>query len=152
MSSGGPFRLRPAPVLTADNAFYWDGAGQGRLLVQACGACSELCHPPSPLCPSCHSPDRVAREMSGRGRVASYLIVHHPPSPWFTLPIVVATIELAEGPRVVSNLCGVPLDEVDLGLEVEVFFEPTDEEGIGVPLFRPVAAAGAAAAVGDGVR
>lgn len=129
--------LRPAPVLTGDNAFYWDGAGQGRLLVQSCGACGELCHPPVPLCPTCHSPDRVPREMSGRGCVVSFVIVHHPPSAWFRLPLAVAIVELEEGPQVVANVCDVPLDEIDLGLEVEAFFAPTDEEGIGVPLFRP---------------
>jgi uncharacterized protein len=129
--------LRPAPVLNGDNAFYWDGAGRGLLLIQSCGACGELCHPPAPLCPSCHSPDRVVREMSGRGRVVSYIVVHHPPNPWFRLPLAVAVIELEEGPRVTSNVCAVPTDEIDIGLEVEVFFAPTDEEGIGVPLFRP---------------
>jgi len=137
MTTAGTTPRRPTPVLTADNAFYWEGAGQGRLLIQACGACGELCHPPSPLCPVCHSADRVAREMSGRGRVASFVIVHHPPSPWFELPIAVATIELEEGPKVTSNVCEVPLEEIDLGMEVDVFFAPTDDDGVGVPLFRP---------------
>jgi uncharacterized OB-fold protein len=68
--------------------------------------------------------------------VASYIIVHHPPSPWFALPIAVATIELEEGPRVISNLCDIPLADIELGMEVEVFFAPT-EGGLGVPLFRP---------------
>ncbi len=137
MNEGTTQRTRPAPVLTADNAFYWEGAGQGRLVVQGCGACGELCHPPSPLCPACHSPDRVVREMSGRGRVVSFIIVHHPPSPWFDLPIAVATVELEEGPQVMSNVCDIPLQEIELGMEVEVFFAATEEDGIGVPLFRP---------------
>jgi uncharacterized OB-fold protein len=130
--------LRPAPVLTADTAFFWEGAATGRLLIQACDACGELCHPPAPLCPECHSTARVTRQMSGRGRVASYIIVHHPPNPWFELPIAVVTVELDEGPRVISNLCEVPLAEIELGMDVEVFFAPT-EGGLGVPLFRPVA-------------
>ena len=131
-------RKRPAPVLTSDNSFFWEGAGRGELLIQACGDCSQLCHPPSPLCPTCHSPNRVTKEMSGRGTVASYIIVHHPPNPWFDLPIAVATIELVEGPHVTSNVCETPLEDIELGMEVEVFFAQTDTEGIGVPLFRPV--------------
>ncbi len=136
MTSETTEQRRPVPIVTEDNAFYWEGAGQGVLLVQACGACGELCHPPSPLCPVCHSPDRVPREMSGRGTVASFIIVHHPPNPWFKLPIAVATIELEEGPRVVANICGVPLEEIELGQPVEVFFAATDQDGVGVPLFR----------------
>jgi uncharacterized OB-fold protein len=133
-------RTRPAPVLTDDNAFYWEGAGRGQLLIQACGACGELCHPPAPLCPACHSPGREHKEMSGRGTLASYIIVHHPPIAWLDLPIVVATITLDEGPSVTSNICEVTVDKLELGMEVEVFFAPTDEERIGVPLFRPIGA------------
>jgi uncharacterized protein len=128
---------RPVPILTEDSAFYWEGAGRGLLLVQACGACGELSHPPVPLCPVCHSPDRIPREMSGRGMVASFIVVHHPPNPWFELPIAVATIELEEGPRVIANICEIPIEEIELGQPVEVFFARTDREGIGVPLFRP---------------
>lgn len=75
--------------------------------------------------------------MSGRGRVASFIIVHHPPNPWFDLPVVVATVELDEGPRVISNVCDIPVDQVEIGMPVEVFFAPTDEPGVAVPLFRP---------------
>jgi uncharacterized OB-fold protein len=133
-------RTRPAPVLTDDNAFYWEAAGRGQLLIQMCGACGELCHPPAPLCPVCHSPNRQHKETSGRGTVASYIIVHHPPVPWLDLPVAVATITLEEGPSVTSNVCEVAVYEVHLGMEVEVFFAPTDREGIGVPLFRPIGA------------
>ncbi len=141
MNAGNAELRRPTPVLTADNAFYWEGAGRGRLVIQACGACGELCHPPAPLCPACHSPGRIAKEMSGRGRVESFIVVHHPPNPWFELPVAVATVELAEGPRVMSNVCDVPMEEMEIGMEVEVFFAPTEEEGIGVPLFRPAGTA-----------
>jgi uncharacterized OB-fold protein len=78
--------------------------------------------------------------MSGRGTVASYIIVHHPPIPWLDLPVAVATIALDEGPSITSNVCDVAVDTVHLGMEVEVFFAPTDQERIGVPLFRPIGA------------
>jgi uncharacterized OB-fold protein len=128
---------RPTPVVTADNAFYWEAAAQGELRIQACGSCEALCHPPSPLCSVCHSPDRVTRQMSGRGRIASYIIVHHPPNPWFEMPIAVVTIELDEGPEVTSNVVDLPLEAVDIGLEAEVLFASTDDPDLGVPLFRP---------------
>jgi uncharacterized protein len=128
---------RPTPVLDADNAFYWRAAARGELRIQSCGECRALCHPPAPLCPVCHSPERESRAMSGSGRVASFMIVHHPPNPWVELPVAVASVELEEGPLVTSNIVEVTLAEVDVGLEVEVLFASTDDPEVGVPLFRP---------------
>ncbi len=137
MTDAVPRYTRPTPVLDADNAFYWHAAAQGELRIQSCGDCGALCHPPVPLCPVCHSAERQNRPMSGLGRVASFMIVHHPPNPWFEMPIGVVSVELEEGPHVTSNIVGVPLEEVDLGMEVEVLFAGTDDPEVGVPLFRP---------------
>jgi uncharacterized OB-fold protein len=49
----------------------------------------------------------------------------------------VVSIELEEGPQVTSNIVGVPLEDVDIGMEVEVLFAGTDDPEAGVPLFRP---------------
>jgi uncharacterized OB-fold protein len=75
--------------------------------------------------------------MSGLGHVASFMIVHHPPNPWFQMPIGVVSVELHEGPQVTSNIVGVSLEEVEIGMEVEVLFAGTDDQEVGVPLFRP---------------
>jgi uncharacterized OB-fold protein len=80
--------------------------------------------------------------MSGRGQVASFIIIHHPPIPWLEMPIVVGLVELEEGPRIASNICEIPPDMVELGMQVEVFFEPTVDATLGVPLFRPAAVRG----------
>lgn len=127
----------PAPVLDADNAFYWRAAARGELCIQSCGECGALAHPPVPLCPVCHSAERQSRRVSGLGRITSFMIVHHPPNPWFEMPIAVVSVELAEGPQVTSNIVEVPPDEVDIGMEVEVLFAGTDDPEVGVPLFRP---------------
>jgi uncharacterized protein len=132
-----PGYTRPIPVLDADNAFYWQAAARGELRIQSCGECGTLSHPPTPLCPVCHSDERRNRQMSGLGRVASFMIVHHPPNPWFDMPIAVVSVELEEGPQVTSNIVEVALQDVDLGMEVEVLFASTDDPEVGVPLFRP---------------
>jgi hypothetical protein len=137
VTDAAPEYTRPAPVLDADSAFYWRAAALGQLHIQSCGACGALCHPPVPLCPVCHSSDRQNREVSGLGRVTSFMIVHHPPNPWFEMPIGVVSIELEEGPQVTSNIVGVPLEDVDIGMEVEVLFAGTGDPEVGVPLFRP---------------
>jgi uncharacterized OB-fold protein len=51
------------------------------------------------------------------------------------VPYVIAIIELSEGPRMISNVVGVPFDQIKIGTPVKVFFEPAGEE-IFLPKFR----------------
>ena len=127
---------RPDPIVTADAAFFWEGAKRGELLAQRCADCGNLQHPPRPMCPACHSVHRQEARLSGRGEVYSWIIPRHPPALGFTQPPVVALIQLEEGIRLVSNIVGVADDQVSVGMPVEVQFEPT-VGGYAVPVFRP---------------
>jgi uncharacterized protein len=119
---------RPAPVVTADTVFFWDGARAGRLLFQRCTACGLLRHPPRPMCPSCRSFDWDAQEASGRGTIYSFVIHHHPPLPGFALPLTIVLVELVEGVRLISNLAGADHAAVEIGAEVEVVFSETVDD------------------------
>ncbi|MCU1452275.1 MAG: hypothetical protein JWN46_421 [Acidimicrobiales bacterium] len=134
MSDVGP--TRPAPVVTEDSAVFWDAARAGRLVAQRCRSCGRLHHPPRPMCPACHSIELEAHELSGNGTVYSYALLHYPQNPAFTYPVVAALVDLDEGVRMLSNLVGVEPERVAIGMEVEVTFEPTKDDGV-VPLFRP---------------
>lgn len=139
-SSGGgapPARQRPRPARTHDNAFFWEGVDQGRLLIQRCSDCGRLQHPPGPMCPACHSLAWEVTEASGRGRVYSYVVAHHPPIPPFEYPNAIVLVELEEGTRLVSNLVGIDPARVRIGMPVHVEFTRVDE-GLVLPLFRPL--------------
>jgi uncharacterized OB-fold protein len=128
--------VRPAPILTEDNQFFWDAAAQGRLVAQRCRECGRFHHPPRPMCPACHSLEHDVVELSGSGRVYSYAILHHPQNPKFTYPLVAALVDLDEGIRMVSNLVGVEPADVRIGMPVRVTFEPT-ADAMSVPVFAP---------------
>ncbi len=128
---------RPDPIVTDDSAVFWDAAGQRRLVVQACGDCGRLRHPPRPMCPWCHSLRSEGRELSGAGTVYSYSFLHHPQHPAFDYPVIAALVELDEGACLVTNLVDVAPDDVQIGLRVTVTFAPT-AGGSYVPVFRPV--------------
>jgi uncharacterized OB-fold protein len=128
---------RPAPILTEDNAAFWDAADEGRLVAQRCAKCGRLRHPPRPMCPECNSLEVDVTTLSGRGVVYSYAVLHHPQHPAFEYPVLAALIDLDEGIRLVSNLVGVEPDEIRIGLPVHVEFVSTDGEHR-VPVFRPV--------------
>ncbi len=128
-------RPRPRPAITPDNAFFWDGVGERKLLIQRC-TCGRLRHPPGPMCPTCRSLEWDSVEASGRGRVYSFVVAHHPPIPPFEYPNLIALIELEEGTRLVSNLVGVVPADVRVGMPVSVEFREFDGGQI-LPQFRP---------------
>jgi len=129
--------LRPRPAITADNEFFWKGVRAGKLLIQRCSECGKLRHPPAPVCGACRSFDWDTLEACGRGTVYSFVLHRHPAIPPFESPHPVALIELDEGTRLVSDLVGVDVDAIHIGMRVQVEFNAVDP-GLVLPQFRPV--------------
>lgn len=132
--------LRPRPVINRDNAGFWQGVAEHKLLIQRCGECETLRFPWLPGCNECGCQEWDTVEASGEGTVFSYVVMHHPPFPAFGAsddagPYAVALIELAEGVRMVSNVVGVPYDKVRTGMPVRLEFLRTDPE-LELPVFR----------------
>ncbi|MGW3203684.1 bifunctional MaoC family dehydratase N-terminal/OB-fold nucleic acid binding domain-containing protein [Streptomyces sp. NPDC001135] len=152
-----PRAPRPRPVVNRDNAGFWQGVAEHRLLIQRCTGCGTLRHPWLPGCNACGCLDWDTVEAGGEGTVYSYVVMHHPPFPAFAEtesetesvsdhaagaagPYAVGLVELAEGVRMVSNVVGVPYDKVRIGLPVRAEFRTyEDAEGaLVLPVFRAV--------------
>jgi uncharacterized protein len=123
--------------MSPDTAFFWEGVAAHRLLIQRCLQCGELRHPPRPMCPRCNALDWDSVESSGRGTVYSFVLPRHPRYPGFDDPHIVVLVELDEGVRLVSNLCGIDPDDVTIGMPIEVFYD-TFDDGLVLPQVRPV--------------
>ena len=128
--------LRPRPALTEDNAFFFEGTAAQKLLIQRCGSCGVLRHPPRPACAVCRSFEWDTVVSAGTGTVYSYVVVHHPQVPAFDYPLPIAVVELEEGTRLVADLIGVAPDAVRIGMPVTVEFVAVDDE-LTLPMFRP---------------
>jgi uncharacterized OB-fold protein/acyl dehydratase len=128
--------LRPRPSITLDNAFWFDGAREHRLLIQRCASCGALRHPPRPRCDRCGSYEWDALEASGRGIIYSYVVNHHPQIPAFDYPLPIALIELEEGTRLVADLVGIEPTEIEIGMPVTVEWIEPDPD-LTLPAFRP---------------
>lgn len=143
--AGPPKIKRPAPGISDDTRFFWDGAREHKLLIQRCKACGTLRHPPGPCCPKCHSFEWDTMQASGRGTVYSYVVMHYPEVPPFEYPNPVGLIELEEGTRLVAQLVGVKPADVRIGMPVEVVFTevevgaPDGDDTVVLPQFQPVA-------------
>jgi uncharacterized OB-fold protein len=127
---------RPAPVLTDDNASFWEAARQHRLVAQRCRGCGRLRHPPRPMCPQCHSVELEMVDLAGTGVLYSYAVLHHPQHPAFSYPLIAALVDLDEGVRIVSNLVDVEPGDVRIGMELQARFEATADD-MAVPVFEP---------------
>ena len=126
---------RPAPLLTDDNAFYWEAAAEGKLVAQRCGECGVLRHPPRPMCPHCHSLAIDIVQLSGRGTLYSYSVLHHPQHPAFDYPVLAALVDLDEGIRLLSELADIEPGDIRIGMALTAGFAPT-VDGMAVPVFR----------------
>ena len=74
---------------------------------------------------------------SGQATVYSFEITHRPFYPAWDPPYNVAIVELAEGPRMHSNIVGCNPDELRIGMPVEVIFEKVEDKNWFLPKFKP---------------
>ena len=124
------------PALDRRNEAFFT---EGRLLVQRCAGCGTVQHPPEDVCHRCMGEAFELRECAGTGTVYSYTVAHRAPHPVFVeqLPLIVAIVELEEGPRLVTNLVGCEPGELEVGMAVEAIFEPIDDTDVVLPVFTP---------------
>ncbi len=129
---------KPLPTVSDDGAPWWQAAREGRFLLQRCAACGKRQFPPRMLCSHCGARAPAWVENDGLGTVYSFTIVHRPPEQSFMadVPYVVAIVELDAGPKMMSNVVGVPPDQVRIGMRVRPVFERATDE-ITLVKFRP---------------
>ena len=128
---------RPLPEITPVTAPFWEAARRHELVVQRCVACGQHRFPPELACFACASRETAWPRMSGRATLYAWTIAHPPLLPYFTerAPWPVAAVQLDEGPRLVTNLVGVPVEEYAIGMPLVVDFEDVDER-ITLVVFR----------------
>jgi uncharacterized OB-fold protein len=132
-------RTKLVPEATPETRPFWDGCRDGVLMLPWCRPCATAFFPPSLYCSRCLSDDVEWRVASGRGRLHTYVIAHRA-APGFEDqgPYAIAIVELDEGPRLMSNIVGIPNtpDHLVLDMELLVTFESRGD-GVQVPVFGP---------------
>jgi len=130
---------KPLPVIDAENAPYWEYCRKHELRFQKCMDCGHIRSRISTICPECSSMESEWTKLSGKGKVFSFIIYRRAFHPAYEndIPYCVAIIELDEGPRMQSNVTGCDVDDIEIEMPVEVYFDDVSEE-ISLPKFRPV--------------
>lgn len=138
-----PVQYRGMSLIVPDNDSEWKEfyahARAHRLVVRKCKACGLMRYPPMHACPWCMALEWTWQEVSGRGTIYSYEIVHHAIQPGFKdlTPYAVVLVELDdqrgtptpdEALRIIANLLTPDLtpeaeEQVAIGKRVRVVFQ-----------------------------
>ncbi|TDB83798.1 Zn-ribbon domain-containing OB-fold protein [Actinomadura sp. KC216] len=115
---------------------FWTATAEGRLLLPRCESCATVIWYPRPFCPRCGGRDVTWFPASGEATVYSYTVVRKARGEYRDLtPYVVAYVELAEGPRILTNIVGCDPSEVIIGQPVTLVFD-APKEGAAARLYR----------------
>lgn len=120
---------RPIPQADDESREFFDGARAHKLMLMRCRGCGAWRLPSRPRCPDCWSTDTAWEQASGRGTLYSFAIMHQK-FPGFEgeTPYAYAVVELEEGPRIVSNIVGVPDDELRVDMPLVAYFDDVADD------------------------
>ncbi|MGI9327105.1 MAG: Zn-ribbon domain-containing OB-fold protein [Pseudomonadales bacterium] len=130
---------RPLPRLDElDTQAFWQATKDRKLNYQQCRSCETIIWYPRAHCTGCVNSDLEIKTASGAGTVYTFSIVRQSYHPFFRTqaPYAVAWIDLAEGPRLLSNVVGLedPSTQLQVGAAVKLVWE--EHESLCVPLFE----------------
>lgn len=125
---------------------FWAAAADGRLSLPRCDGCGRLVWYPADACRRCGGPDQTWVDLSGRGTLFSWVVVHQQFLPQYEPPYVTALVAVDEDPavRLATRLAAVDPLAPDLAMDqpVEVTFGPLRFPGVvgevTAPFWRPI--------------
>ncbi len=129
---------RTLPHIDEESRPWWEAVRRHELYIQKCRDCGALRYYPRALCPQCLSSGTQWLRCSGKGKVYTFTVTHQNQAAGFrdSLPYVMAYVELAEGVKMLTNLVDYKLEEVKIGMPVEVVYEDVMPE-VTLAKFRP---------------
>jgi hypothetical protein len=129
---------KPVPETQPWSEKFWEGAKQGKLLIQFCNDCSTYIFYPRKFCPECWSGNLDWKEASGKAKIYTFSTAYSMVEPKFMdgLPYTIAYVDLDEGVRMMTRIVECRPEDITFGMEVEVVFH--EQNGFFLPYFRPV--------------
>ena len=121
---------KPLPKIDERTKPHWEGNVVHELRVQRCDDCGTMRFPASRWCAHCLSENTSWQKVSGKGKVWSWCVFHRAYFKGFEsdVPYAVALIELDEGPKMYSNLVGIPREQIKIGMRVRAVFDKVTDD------------------------
>ncbi|MDI4655126.1 Zn-ribbon domain-containing OB-fold protein [Xanthobacter autotrophicus] len=130
--------VKPLPEPDKWSGPFFEAARNERLAAQRCTATGKFFFPPAPVSPFTRDKNWSWETLSGRGKIASFVVMHQKYFPGFAdeIPYAVIEVELDEGVRLISNIIELGSLTLEVGMPVEVvFLKATDD--FTLPVFKP---------------
>lgn len=136
MVAKGP-SVKALPEVTPDSRPFWAAAAKGELWIQRCVTSGRFFFYPRSSSPFVTGGAVEWVRASGRATLYSYNIIHRPAPGYENGPYALAVVELEEGPRMMTNVVGVPNtpESLVLDMPLQVSFEQRGD--VAVPVFEP---------------
>jgi len=124
------------PTPEGDTIAFWEATKEERLLMKHCLDCHVYSYYPRPFCPKCWSERVEWFQASGEGTLYTWSVIYNNDMPPFRdrVPYVAAIVDLAEGPRMMTNVVDCPFEELRVGMPLKVTFQPISDE-FTIPVF-----------------
>lgn len=128
---------KPLPAIDIWNRPFWVACKEQRLVAQKCNKSGTVWFPPSPVSPITRDNNWSWVDLTGAGRIVSWVVMHQKYFSGFAgeIPYLVAQVELDEGPMFITNIVNAGQHGVTMGARVQVVFDPITDE-ITLPKFR----------------
>lgn len=112
-------------------SFFWEATKRKVLLIPHCVDCAKTHWYPRLFCPFCFSSNLDWRESSGHATLYAATALSKSSDPY-----IVAYVELAEGPLMLTNLVDCEPKDLKIGVPLNLSFT-TMESGHSLPVFTP---------------
>jgi len=114
--------LTPPPTIES----FYTFCVEKRLMGLRCSRCKKITIPPRALCSHCGNSALEWMELSGKGRLVTYTVIHISPAQFQAFaPYAVGIIELADGVRLPGMIRNVRFESLKVGMELAVDFDTT---------------------------
>lgn len=122
------------PPYSSEAEPFWTAAAESRLVLPRCDACGHHIWYPRDWCPVCGNDKVTWTELSGDATVYAITVLHKAMGPWSeAAPFAVAYVELAEGPRILTNIVTTDPQGVSIGDPVRALFVQLDDRAPDTP-------------------
>lgn len=103
---------------------FYKFLSQGKLMGSRCVKCGKIHLPPRPLCDECYGQNFEWIEISGKGKLLTYTIIHIAPAQFQPLaPYTVGIVELENHLKLPGMISGVSESQLRVGMELMIDFK-----------------------------
>lgn len=97
---------------------------QQKLMAGKCLKCGKIHLPPRPMCDNCFSKDFEWLQISGKGKLITYTVIHVAPQQFQALaPYAVGIVELENSLKIPGMIQGTTQEHLKIGMKLNMNFD-----------------------------